>query len=65
MQKLEEHLTAANTAGGKKEDFKCRICKSRLYHLIIQSNKLLYCIDPKGTKKVKDVHDNLNLRLFL
>ncbi len=47
VRKLKKHLAAANTAGGMQEDFKCRICKSLLYNLIIQSNKLLYYIDPK------------------
>ncbi len=49
--KLGAHLAA----GGTKADFKRRIRKSLLNHLVMQLNSLLYLIDPNGTKKVMEV----------
>jgi hypothetical protein len=50
--KLQAHLAG----GGTKVDFICRIRKPLLNNLIMPSNKLMYKVDPKCTKKVSEMH---------
>ncbi len=53
--KLEDHLESC----GKEEDFKCRICKKLLDKIIMQSNKLMFTVDPKGSRKLDHVMRDL------
>ena len=53
--KLEDHLAA----GGKPEDFKCRIRKKLLNTVIMPSKQLMYDLDPTGKRKLEAVHKAL------
>ena len=55
-EKLEAHIAA----GGKEEDFKCRIRPRLLEGLIMPSIQLLYRLDPKCTRKILDVVRSLS-----
>jgi hypothetical protein len=53
--KLEDYLES----GGKAFDFKCRISKKLPDKIIMLSNKLMYTVDPKGSRKLACVMKDL------
>ncbi len=53
--KLDDHLESS----GKEQDFKCRIRKKLLDKIIMPSNKLMYTVDPKGSRKLDHVVKDL------
>ncbi len=53
--KLEDHLES----GGKEDDFKCRIRMKLLDKIIMPSNKLMYTVEPEGSRKLSCVMNDL------
>ena len=53
--KLENHLES----GELEENFKCRIRERLLDKIIMPSNKLMYTVDPKGSRKLNHVMRDL------
>ncbi len=43
-------LARANDAGKKEEDYKSNLRKKLVAQIMVPSNRLLYTLDPKGTR---------------